>query len=83
MSHDASGEASSQHAGAPACNLEMHSHLLHGIIHLNGFGHLLRVNGLEGGSQHFTGVSMSLNLQLPVIVKATDAAVKEGPCHPA
>ncbi|MCL7024433.1 hypothetical protein MKW94_024072 [Papaver nudicaule] len=31
------------------------THLLHGIIHCNGFGHLLRINGLEGGSKFLTG----------------------------
>ncbi|XP_024528151.1 PHD finger protein MALE MEIOCYTE DEATH 1-like [Selaginella moellendorffii] len=31
------------------------SHLLHGIIHSNGYGHLLRVNGFEGGSSSLSG----------------------------
>ncbi|MCL7042852.1 hypothetical protein MKW94_007134 [Papaver nudicaule] len=31
------------------------THLLHGLIHCNGFGHLLRINGLEGGSKFLTG----------------------------
>ncbi|XP_050234524.1 PHD finger protein At1g33420-like [Mercurialis annua] len=31
------------------------SHLLHAVIHSNGFGHLLRVNGKEGGSTTLTG----------------------------
>ncbi|CAI0555967.1 unnamed protein product [Linum tenue] len=31
------------------------SHLLHGVVHSNGYGHLLRVNGKEGGSQTLTG----------------------------
>lgn len=30
-------------------------HLLHGVLHANGFGHLLRINGLEGGSDALTG----------------------------
>jgi hypothetical protein len=30
-------------------------HLLHGIVHENGFGHLVRINGREGGSSHLTG----------------------------
>eukprot|EP00899_Mesostigma_viride_P010085 jgi/Mesvir1/19078/Mv12833-RA.1 len=34
---------------------ESQSHLLHGVIHLNGFGHLLRINGREGGSAVLTG----------------------------
>ncbi|CAN1841886.1 PHD finger protein At1g33420 [Linum perenne] len=35
--------------------LEDSTHLLHGVVHSNGFGHLLRVNGKEGGSQALTG----------------------------
>ena len=31
-------------------------HLLHGVLHANGFGHLLRINGLEGGSVGLTGM---------------------------
>ena len=34
------------------------SHLLHGILHMNGFGHLCRVNGREGGSTLFTGTQL-------------------------
>lgn len=35
--------------------LEDSTNLLHGIVHANGFGHLLRVNGREGGSKYLTG----------------------------
>lgn len=35
--------------------LEDSSHLLHGVIHTNGYGHLLRVNGREGGSKFLSG----------------------------
>ncbi|CAI0400358.1 unnamed protein product [Linum tenue] len=36
--------------------LDLESHLLHGLIHCNGFGHLLRINGIEGGgSRHLSG----------------------------
>ena len=35
--------------------LENTSHLLHGVIHSNGYGHLLRVNGREGGSKILSG----------------------------
>ncbi|XP_050379289.1 PHD finger protein MALE MEIOCYTE DEATH 1 [Argentina anserina] len=31
------------------------THLLHGLIHCNGFAHLLCINGLEGGSKHLCG----------------------------
>lgn len=40
---------------SPVGTLENKSHLLHGVIHCNGFGHLLRINGLEGGSRTLTG----------------------------
>ncbi|KAF5205226.1 Phd finger protein [Thalictrum thalictroides] len=35
--------------------LEDTTHLLHGVIHGNGYGHLLRVNGREGGSTFLSG----------------------------
>ncbi|XP_071690357.1 PHD finger protein At1g33420-like isoform X2 [Rutidosis leptorrhynchoides] len=35
--------------------LEDTNHLLHGVVHANGFGHLLRVNGREGGSRVLSG----------------------------
>eukprot|EP00850_Spirogloea_muscicola_P003086 SM000012S25348 [mRNA] locus=s12:514191:517415:- [translate_table: standard] len=35
--------------------LDCRTHLLHGVLHANGFGHLLRVNGRERGSPHATG----------------------------
>ncbi|XP_061357149.1 PHD finger protein MALE MEIOCYTE DEATH 1-like [Gastrolobium bilobum] len=30
-------------------------HLLHGVIHCNGYGHLLCINGVEGGSKVLSG----------------------------
>ncbi|KAL8171831.1 hypothetical protein V2J09_023635 [Rumex salicifolius] len=35
--------------------LEDTTHLLHGVIHENGYGHLLRINGIEGGSKILSG----------------------------
>ncbi|XP_027366066.1 PHD finger protein At1g33420-like isoform X2 [Abrus precatorius] len=35
--------------------LENTTHLLHGVVHANGYGHLLRVNGKEGGSRFLSG----------------------------
>ncbi|OVA19134.1 zinc finger protein [Macleaya cordata] len=35
--------------------LENTTHLLHGVVHSNGYGHLLRVNGREGGSKFLSG----------------------------
>ncbi|TXG69877.1 hypothetical protein EZV62_004812 [Acer yangbiense] len=34
---------------------DLHTHLLHGLIHSNGFGHLLCINGIEGGSKYLSG----------------------------
>jgi hypothetical protein len=33
-------------------------HLLHGVLHANGFGHLCRVNGREGGASTLTGTHL-------------------------
>lgn len=30
--------------------MELHGHIMHGVFHSNGFGHLLCVNGVEMGS---------------------------------
>ncbi|CAL9217230.1 unnamed protein product [Arabidopsis halleri] len=35
--------------------LEDNTHLLHGVIHSNGYAHLLSLNGREGGSGFLTG----------------------------
>lgn len=34
--------------------IEFQGHILHGVFHSNGFGHLLSVNGFETGS-HLAG----------------------------
>ncbi|KZV49766.1 PHD finger protein MALE MEIOCYTE DEATH 1 [Dorcoceras hygrometricum] len=34
---------------------DIQSHLLHGLIHCNGFGHLLCINGIDGGSKIIYG----------------------------
>lgn len=34
---------------------DVQNHLLHGLIHSNGFGHLLCLNGIEGGSKYLHG----------------------------
>ncbi|XP_078179634.1 RING/FYVE/PHD zinc finger superfamily protein [Carex rostrata] len=39
---------------APRPFIEM-QHLLHGVVHLNGFGHLLSINGFSGGSEFVSG----------------------------
>ncbi|XP_024031601.1 PHD finger protein At1g33420 isoform X2 [Morus notabilis] len=35
--------------------LEDHTHLLHAVVHSNGFGHLLTLNGRQGGSLFLSG----------------------------
>ncbi|KAI3996729.1 hypothetical protein MKX01_041029 [Papaver californicum] len=39
----------------PNISLFDKTHLLHGLIHCNGFGHLLSINGFEGGSKFLSG----------------------------
>lgn len=38
--------------------LEQSTHLLHGMVHSNGYGHLLRINGREGGSPMLSGCDL-------------------------
>jgi hypothetical protein len=40
---------------AAASVFESQDHLLHGVLHANGFGHLLRMNGSQGGSRRLIG----------------------------
>ncbi|KAK4804269.1 hypothetical protein SAY86_004086 [Trapa natans] len=35
--------------------LDLSNHLLHGLVHGNGFGHLICINGIEGGSRYLRG----------------------------
>lgn len=44
---------------APPSPFDSHAHLLHGMVHANGFGHLARVNGREGGSRQLSGTQPS------------------------
>jgi len=47
----------------PACGendketsiLDYQTHLMHGTLHANGCGHLMRINGREAGSRHLSG----------------------------
>lgn len=43
---------------APTSVFDSQTHLLHGVLHANGFGHLLRINGLEGGSSVLSGAHL-------------------------
>lgn len=58
--------------------LENTSHLLHGVIHSNGFGHLLRVNGREGGSPFLSGsLLMSFWDRLCLLLSARKVSVMD------
>jgi len=35
--------------------IEDNTHLLHGVVHSNGYGHLLTLSGREGGSKLLSG----------------------------
>lgn len=59
-------------------DLEDERHLLHGIIHVNGFGHLLRVNGREGGSRYLSGCDiMGLWDRICIMLKARKISVMD------
>ncbi|GER26232.1 PHD finger protein [Striga asiatica] len=36
-------------------SFDQQTHLLHGLIHCNGYGHLICINGVEGGSKYICG----------------------------
>ncbi|MED6110595.1 hypothetical protein PIB30_044515 [Stylosanthes scabra] len=39
----------------PEDAIDNQGHLLHGVIHCNGYGHLVCINGIEGGSKVLSG----------------------------
>jgi hypothetical protein len=47
---------------AAASVFESQDHLLHGVLHANGFGHLLRMNGSQGGSRKLIGAALAAQL---------------------
>ena len=53
-----STESSSFSSSLSASVLESQTHLLHGVLHANGFGHLLRINGRESGSRFLSGCQL-------------------------
>ena len=54
------------------------SHLLHGVFHMNGFGHLCRVNGREGGSSMYSGTQlMNVWDELCCILRARLVSVED------
>ncbi|XVF39173.1 hypothetical protein PTKIN_Ptkin01aG0014100 [Pterospermum kingtungense] len=58
--------------------LNMNSHLLHGLIHCNGFGHLVCINGIEGGSKYLSGREiMDLWDRICELLKARKISVED------
>ncbi|KAK1310935.1 PHD finger protein [Acorus calamus] len=58
--------------------LEDSTHVLHGVVHSNGFGHLLRVNGREGGSKFLSGFDiMSFWDRLCTVLHVRKASVMD------
>jgi hypothetical protein len=53
-----SATTSSSSYGAQSTIYDSIKHRLHGVIHANGYGHLLRVNGVYGGSSRMTGLQI-------------------------
>ncbi|XP_021893728.1 PHD finger protein MALE MEIOCYTE DEATH 1 [Carica papaya] len=57
---------------------DLHTHLLHGLIHCNGFGHLICINGIEGGSKFICGREiMDLWDRICNILRARKITVKD------
>ena len=68
------------HAAAASPSVfDSHSHLLHGLLHVNGFGHLLRINGREGGSTTLTGTLLHC-APLCGVVALSRSALHPAPC---
>lgn len=62
----------------PASIFDSTSHYLHGVIHLNGFGHLLRMNGRDGGCTKLTGKQlMTLWDALCTLLGAREVSVED------
>ncbi|KAJ7527944.1 hypothetical protein O6H91_16G077100 [Diphasiastrum complanatum] len=58
--------------------LDLQSHLLHGVIHCNGYGHLLRINGREKGSKFVSGREiMDLWDRLCAMLRARKVSVED------
>lgn len=54
------------------------THVLHGVVHVNGFGHLMRINGLEGGSEILRGGQvMALWDALCHLMRVRDVTVED------
>lgn len=49
------GALSTELTGKGAGMASQAHYLMHGIMHSNGFGHLIAINGIEGGSEFISG----------------------------
>ncbi len=49
------GDNLDQDFNAPASVFDSKAHYLHGVVHANGYGHLLRMNGRDGGNERLNG----------------------------
>ena len=57
--------------------LDYQTHLLHGMLHANGCGHLKRINGREAGSRKLSGQQlMGIWEKICNLLRAREA----GPC---
>jgi hypothetical protein len=63
---------------APTSVFDSKTHYLHGLLHLNGFGHLLRVNAKGGPSRQLSGKHlMDIWDNLCVLLRARDVSVED------
>eukprot|EP00775_Hariotina_reticulata_P006176 gene6176-6414_t len=63
---------------AAASIFESQDHLLHGVLHVNGFGHLLRMNGAQGGSRKLIGKQLlSVWDRLCSLLRARQVSVED------
>ncbi|XP_050223163.1 PHD finger protein MALE MEIOCYTE DEATH 1-like [Mercurialis annua] len=58
--------------------LDVRTHILHGMIHSNGYGHLICINGIEGGSKFISGrETMDLWDRFCRILRASKVSLKD------
>uniref|UniRef100_A0A0D9XEB7 Zinc finger PHD-type domain-containing protein n=1 Tax=Leersia perrieri TaxID=77586 RepID=A0A0D9XEB7_9ORYZ len=53
--HNGGGAGKASSKGTTTTTASSKGHLLHGVVHLNGYGHLVALHGLEGGSDFVSG----------------------------
>ena len=70
----------------PACGendkatsiLDYQTHLMHGTLHANGCGHLMRINGREAGSLHLSGQQLiQIWEKLCTVLNAREVSVED------